>query len=138
MYLQNGNSLEFPDQDGNFLSLENEYGDGTYFKVISSNPSPEPVQATSSQPNRNEPQTSFQQRRKSLCAIKIVRADVGSNGKPSNVLSHNHTVHLNIYSEDEANVATITNKIHEEMNDDSLVLVNSNCLEFLDQEGTRG
>ena len=45
---------------------------------------------------------------------------------------------INLYSEEEANVISILEKVRTEMNDESLVLINNSCLELHDQEGTRG
>ena len=135
--MKNGTALEFPEDDGTF-SLEN-YGEGTYFTVSSANQFQNQQHVSTRQENTPPaPPPLNASRRRSLGGVKIVRADIGANGKPENIHVHNHTVHVNLYSESEANVNHILHKVKEEMNDDRLVLVNNNCLEILDQEGTRG
>ena len=73
-----------------------------------------------------------------LAWVKIVRADLDNNGKPSNLRLHNHTVHVNIYSEEQACVTYLLYKIREEMAKEDLVLVGSFELVIYDQDGTRG
>ena len=61
-----------------------------------------------------------------------------NNGKPSNLRLHNHTVHVNIYREDQACVTYLLHKICEEMVEEDLVLVGSSGLVIYEQDGTRG
>lgn len=134
-----GNELEFPNVNGEF-NISHDYQDGTVFNVIS-NGNNNPSSSTSTQSltgNSSETTSQSQTPRRSMCVVKISRADVGSNGKPANVLLHNHTLNLNIYSPDEANVPSITDRVRDKMSDQNLTLVNNNCLELFDQEGTRG
>ena len=56
-----------------------------------------------------------------IAALKIVRADLGSNGKPTNMNYHNLTAHINLYIEEEACVLNIQLKVREEMTDNKLV-----------------
>lgn len=76
--------------------------------------------------------------KKVLATVKVIRADVADNGKPSNVLLHNLAAHVNLYTEEEATVGHITHKVREEMGNDNLILVGTNGLTIYDQEGTRG
>ena len=76
--------------------------------------------------------------RRALACAKIVRADLDNNGKPSNLRLHNHTVHVNIYSEEQACVTNLLHKIREEMVEEDLVLVGLSGLVIYDQDGTRG
>ena len=48
------------------------------------------------------------------------------------------SVHINICNENEACVSQIQERVREEMEDQSLLLVGSNGLMFFDQEATRG
>ena len=70
--------------------------------------------------------------------MKVNRADVADNGKPSNTLLHNLTAHVNLYTEEEATVGHIMLKVREEMGNENLILVGTNGLTIYDQEGTRG
>ena len=63
--------------------------------------------------------------RRALACVKIVRAGLDNNGKPSNLRLHNHTVHVNIYSEEQACVTFLLHKIRDEMVEEDLVLVGS-------------
>ena len=76
--------------------------------------------------------------RRALACVTIVRADLDNNGKPSNLRLHNHTVHVNIYSEEQACVTYLLHKIREEMVEEDLVLVGASGLVIYDQDGTRG
>lgn len=67
-----------------------------------------------------------------------MRADLDQNGKPTNLQRHNHTVHVNIYSEEQACVTYVIAKIREEMETEDLVIVGPSGLVVYDQEGTRG
>ena len=73
-----------------------------------------------------------------LQLIKVVKADLGVTGKPSNLHKYNMSVQINIYNENEACVSHIRERVREEMGDQSLLLVGSNRLMFLDQEATKG
>ena len=59
-------------------------------------------------------------------------------GQPSNLRLHNHTVHVNIYSEEQACIIYLLRKIREEMVEEDLVLVGASGLVIYDQDGTRG
>ena len=76
--------------------------------------------------------------RHALACVKIVRADLDNNGKSSNLRLHNHTVHVNTQSEEQACVTYLLHKILEEMVEKDLVLVGLSGLVIYDQEGTRG
>ena len=76
--------------------------------------------------------------RRALTVVKVVKADVGNNGKPTNMHAHNMSVYINIYNEEQATVSHILQKIREEMGNDDLILVGPNGLIYHDQEGTRG
>ena len=73
-----------------------------------------------------------------LATLKVIRANLGSNGKPTNMDYHNLTVHINLYVEEEACITNIQLKVREEMADNKLVIVGANGLVIFDQEGTRG
>ena len=75
---------------------------------------------------------------RALACVKIVRADLDNNGKPSNLILHNHTVHVNIYSEEQACVTYLLHKIRQEMVEEYLVLVGASGLVIYDQDSTRG
>ena len=84
------------------------------------------------------PGTLSQSRLSPLARVKVVRPDLGFNGKPYNQHFHNTSVHVVINSETEANAPFILRKVREQMGDNSLVLVGVNGLTFEDQEGTAG
>ena len=48
------------------------------------------------------------------------------------------TAHVNIYTEEQACVPYIIERVKEEMTDENLVLTNGSGLVLYDQEGTRG
>ena len=73
-----------------------------------------------------------------LATVKVVKADLGITGRPSNFHKYNMSVHINIYNKSEACVSHIQERVREEMGDQSLLLVGSNGLMFFDQEATRG
>ena len=73
-----------------------------------------------------------------LTTVKIVRADLGENGKPCNLTLHDLTCHVNILDENEACVQFLEDKVRRQMGDDTLVLVGTNGLKYYEQEGTRG
>ena len=77
-------------------------------------------------------------RRTPIFGIKVVRADLGENGRPVNIHLHNMTAYINIYSEVEATVTSLESEVREEMGEEDLVLVMANGLHYYDQEGTRG
>ena len=138
--MNNGN-VEFPSDDGSFQLMN--FPDKTRFTVTTGEdqstsasissfyPAVPQVAATSSS------QTPQSQRRP-LATVKIVRADIGTSGKPSNIIVHNLNIFVNIYSEHQANIGYISQKVREEMGDDELILVGPNGLVYYDQEGTRG
>ena len=61
-----------------------------------------------------------------------------NNGKPLNLRLHNDTVHVNIYSEEQACVTYFLHKIRQEMVEEDLVLAEAFGLVIYDQGGTRG
>ena len=77
-------------------------------------------------------------RRTPIFGIKVVRADLGENGRPVNIHLHNMMAYINTYREVEATVTSLESKVHEEMGEEDLVLVMANGLCYYDQEGTRG
>ena len=101
-----GPSIEFPN-DARVFQLD-AFPDLTAFIVLSEEP--RVVQANfASTPNASTiastPNTSTittrpsrTLSRRALTCVKIVRADLHNNGKPSNLRLHNHTVHVNICS----------------------------------------
>ncbi|XP_066926820.1 uncharacterized protein [Clytia hemisphaerica] len=155
IFLKHGSNAEFTNDHANFDL--GDYADKTIFNVCisgvpqASQSQPQPsssTDVTSSTPATNsaqqstprQPPSSLQRiARKPLATVKVVRADVGENGKPTNVHFHNLSVHVNLYSEEQANIPFILGKVNEEINDDyDLVLVGANGLSYYDQEGTRG
>ena len=76
--------------------------------------------------------------RRALVCVKIVRADLDNKGKPSNLRLHNYTLHVNIYSEEQACVTYLLHKIREEMVEEDLVLAGASGLVIYDQDATRG
>ena len=105
-----GPSIEFPNEAGVFQL--DAFPDLTAFIVLSEEP--RVVQANfASTPNASAitsitnkstitTRASRNLSRRALACVTIVRADLDNNGKPSNLRLHNHTVHVNIYSEEEA------------------------------------
>lgn len=73
-----------------------------------------------------------------LAKVKVIRADIGSNGKPSNIRLHNLLVQINIYSETDACISYVQEKVREEMVDPSLTLVGTSGLKYHDNDGTKG
>ena len=135
--------MEFPGDNGKF-DIEN-YVEGHNFTVngsttptcnvgewqtrnVQSTPAPVSSTTTSSRVARGIP----------LATLKVIRADLNSNGKPTNMNYHNLTVHINLYVEEEACITNIQLKVREEMADNKLVIVGANGLVILDQEATRG
>ena len=84
------------------------------------------------------PTSSRVARRIPLATIKVVRADLNSNGKPTNMNYHDLTAHINLYIEEEACLKNIQLKVREEMADNKLVIVGANGLVILDQKAARG
>ena len=73
-----------------------------------------------------------------LATVKVVKADLGVTGRPSNLHKCNMSVLINICNKNEAFVSNIQERVREEIGDQSLLLVGSNGLMFFDQEATRG
>lgn len=90
----------------------------------------------SSQPQTSQPHPNHRQQ--SLATVKIVRAELGINGKPTNMHVYNKILHINIWKEEDACVFFIQSKVREELRNDNLVLVGSSGLALTDQDGTRG
>ena len=76
--------------------------------------------------------------KQALATIKVVRADINENGKPSNFHRHNLTTFIPIYKEDQANVNHVLNQVRKRMNDHSLQLVGATGLKYYHEEGTKG
>ena len=141
-----GPSIEFPNEAGVFQL--DAFPDLTAFIVLSEEP--RVVQANfASTPNASAitsttntstiaTRASRNLSRRPLACVKIVRADLDNNGKPSNLRLHNHTVHVNIHSEEQACVTNLLHKIREEMVEEDLVLVGASGLVIYDHDGTRG
>ena len=138
--------MEFPGRNGEFELAE--YPDRSVFNVIvtgdqTSNASISPPNdfRTPSTPNTSASTTtssSTTPRRRILAVVKVIRADIGMDGKPTNFHGHNLSVHVNIYNDDQACIPYIEGKIREEMEDEDLVLVGPSGLIIYDQDGTRG
>ena len=129
MYLiTNDGEAEFPDDTGAF-SLD-AYDNHCKF-IVSSDDTPIPSLALSSQTNSNNraslpPQSTPSPRniRRTTAAatVKVVRADIDrETGKPTNIHGHNLTAHINIYTEDEANVSFVAEKVQQSMGQDNLI-----------------
>ena len=89
-------------------------------------------------PVSSTPTSSRVPRRIPLATLKVVRPDLGSNGKPKNMNYHNFTAHINLYVEEEACITNIQLKVRKEMTDNKLAIVGANGLVILDQRATRG
>ena len=130
-------SVEFPAEDGSFLLLE--YADMTKFRISTGE---DPIiNSQRQQIYHQPPHASFNNQspaRRPIAVVKVIRADIGPNGKPTNFIMHNLSAHVNIYSENQANVSYLLEKVHAEMGDNQLLLVGPNGLVYHDQEGTRG
>ena len=61
-----------------------------------------------------------------------------NNGKPSNLRLHNHTVHVNIYSQEQVCVTYLLHKTGEEWIEGDIVLMGSSGLVSHDQDSARG
>ena len=82
----------FPDLRGSSLSEEP--------RVVQANIASTPnASAIARTPNTSTITTTASRSlsRRALASVKIVRADLDNNRKPSNLRSRNHTVHVNIY-----------------------------------------
>lgn len=139
--MSHGNAVEFA-ENGEFNLAD--YPDRTNF-VVNGAASNMPSSNIVSTPSLNSPTTgiishrsSASSSRRTLAVVKVVRADVGPNRKPTNVHMHNLSVHVNIYKEEHATVPYILHKVHVEMESEGLILVGPNGLIYYDQEGTRG
>ena len=135
--------MEFPGEYGKF-EIEN-YVEGHNFPVNGSTTPANNVrewQTRSAQstptPVSSTPTSSRVAWRIPLATIKVVRADLNSNGKPTNMNYHNLTAHINLYIEEEACLKNIQLKVREEMADNKLVIVGANGLIILDQKAARG
>ncbi|XP_066921409.1 uncharacterized protein [Clytia hemisphaerica] len=150
IFLKFGSSAEFINNEGVFEL--GDYPDKTTFTVcisgISGNQASHPQPSTSSSPATSQASTPIRQSspvsvsritRKVLASVRVVKADVGENGKPANVHFHNTIVHVKLYSEDQANVRYILEVVNNEVSDvEDLVLVGPDGIKIPDQEGTRG
>lgn len=143
-----GDCVEFPQESNGQFAIEN-YEDGHNFTVHGTPIDPNNVnqnQSSNSPPVSNQwrmpssssTSTSRGARRVPLASVKVIRADLGESGKPTNMAFHNLAAHINLYTEGDANVTFIKTKVKEEMHCDDLIIVGSNGLVLLDQDGTRG
>ena len=117
------------------------YPDRTEFEILSNSATFNFRQPSTPQTSQNVTTSQAASRRRlasPLATVKIVKADLGITGRPSNLHKYNISVHINIYNENEACVSYIQERVREEMGDQSLLLVGSNGLMFFDQETTRG
>ena len=137
------NRVEFLGDDGKF-DTEN-YVEGHNFTVngfpiATSNVGEWQMPNTQSTPASvsSTPTSSRVPRRIPLATLKVVRADLGSNGKPKNMNYHNLTAHINLYVEEKACITNIQLKVWKEMADNKLAIVGANGLVIPDQETTRG
>lgn len=126
-----GDRVEFQNDNGRFDELQ-EYQDGDTFLVNGA-----VVQNTDENLLWRTPNTSSHTfvsrgapRRSPLTTVKVVRADIENNGKPTNMTYHNLTAHINIYSEEDAGVSFINGKVQKEMGNNSLVIVGGNGFLF--------
>ena len=137
-----GDRIEFANNNGEFEL--NDYNDRSIFSLIvdnddsatgGANPSVSPSSNTgnASQLGATVRAASTPLRRHCLTTVKVVRADIGSNGKPFNFYFHELTAHINIYSEEQASVDYTTSKVCSETGDEILVLVGPNGLLHYDQ-----
>lgn len=134
-----GDAVEFSDADGKFDL--NDYADQHQFEVVSQNDDRNltfRTPATSLQPSTSTPSSSSQRRAAPLTTVKVVRADLGANGKPCNFNILNMASHINIYREEDACVAFIEERVRQEMGDETLKLVGTTGLVYYEQEGTTG
>lgn len=132
--------MEFPNDDGKFM-IDHYLGHNF---IVNGTPLTDnvgewrnPTQTTPATFS-STPVSSRGARRIPLAALKVIRADLGLNSKPTNTNFHNLTAHINLYTEEEACVSYVQRKVCEEMADTNLVIVGSTGLVIFDQEGTRG
>jgi len=136
-----GDCVEFSDNDGKFDL--NEYQDQHNFDVMGTRLNnfrtpPLPTSQIASSSSVSSSQSSRRSSVPPLAKVKVTRADIGPNGKPSNIHLHNLHVHINIYSEADACIAYIQEKVRDEMIDPSLTLVGTSGLTYHDNDGTKG
>ena len=134
-----GDNVEFADDTGTFdLNL---YPDQMEFEVLSNSATFNFRQSSAPQTSQNVTTSQAASGRRlasPLATVKIVKAELGITGRPSNSHKYNMSVHINIYNENEACVSQIQERVREEMGDQSLLLAGSHGLMFFDQEATRG
>ena len=133
--------MEFPGDVGKF-DIEN-YVEGHNFTVNGSTTPASNVEEWQTRnaqstpaPVSSTPSFSKVARRISLAPLKVVRTDLNSNGKPTNMNYHNLTAHTNLYIEEEACITNIQLKAREEMANNKLFIVRANDLVIHDQEAT--
>ena len=98
-----------------------------------------PSVSTSSTPNRDSSGSANRsQSTTPIATLQIMRADLNTNGKPTNATVYNETAHIKLYTEDQMNVSFVENKVRILMKDNNLKIVGSNGFIIPDQEGTRG
>ena len=140
-----GPALEFANNSGEFQF--ESYPANTIFNLATGNEASQSVAPSSVSTPQSSQSTSrsnsntpiLRNQRRVLASVRVVRADIDSStGRPQNMQLHNHTVHISIYSEEQACVPYIESRIREEMLVDDLVIVGPNGLTIYDQEGTRG
>jgi len=135
--------VEFADNDGKFVL--NEYGDQHNFEVMGSLAptgfnfrTPTPSSSSQMPSSSSTQQSSRRSVTAPLATVKVVRADIGDNGKPSNLLLHNLHVHINIYHDVDACISYVQEKVRDEMNNNTLCLVGTSGFLYQDNDGTRG
>ena len=117
-----GSLIEFLNEDGIFHL--DAFPDLTSFIILSEEPrvvqanfarTPN-ASAIASTPNTSTITTRASRNlsRRALACVNIVQTDLDNNGKPSNSRLHNHTVHGNTCSEEQACVTYLLHKIREE------------------------
>ena len=120
------------------------YPDLTEFEVLSNSALFNFRQPSTPQISQNVTTSQAASRRRfasPLATVKVVKANLGITGRPSNVHKYNKynmSMHINIYNKNEACVNHKQERVREEMGDQSLLLVGSNELRFFGQEATRG
>ena len=141
-----GPSIEFPNNAGVFQL--DAFPDLTAFMVLLEEPSVVQANVTTTSnastvasiPNVSKITTraSINLSRRASACVKIIRAHLGNSGKPLNLRLHNHTVHVNIYSEERACVTYLLYKIRDEMVEEDFLLVGASELIIYEQDGSRG
>jgi len=114
----------------------NDYPDRTIFIIIEDGN--DNIGESTQQGSSQSSQYNSTPSRRPLAVVKVVRADLGRNGKPSNFHTHNLTAHVNIYTLGQACVPFVCSKVCEEMGNKTLKLVGTNGLALYNQDGTRG